>query len=109
MIVKENVYKNNLPNFNNAKLINTTATTLGVKGNGKTIGINNGSNNLGFSNNNAGTISIAGAYNVAVGTTVGATGITQTKAIGLVTDTSTSGIVANMPATITPKKWVIKY
>ena len=90
-------------------MINTTATTLGVKGNGKSMGVNNGTSDLGFSNNNAGTISIAGAYNVAVGTTTGSTGITQSKAIGLVTDASTSGIVADMPATITPTKWVIKY
>ena len=93
-------------------MINTTATTLGVKGNGKGLGITNGTDTYGFF---LGTTALLYTSQNALGQPIGFDcqninyATIDHRTSGLVTDASTSGIIANMPATVAPTKWVIKY
>lgn len=108
----------NLPNFINAKLINSTATTLTIKGNGKTLGLVNKLETpdaigivAGTDTNNAmgvfmglGTGDIGSRGSIAAITT--ATDLTY---LGLTTNSNFSGLNADMPATIKPTQYIIKY
>ena len=90
-------------------MINTTATTLSVKGNGNLMGFNPNLYEIPANDGLGHLLSIGagnGWYNV--GITIGTVGFAQ-HGYKLSTDASKTGIVANMPATIAPTKWVIKY
>lgn len=98
----------NLPNFSSARFI--TSSTVSVKGNGKTLGLTNGSANIGLYYNadsvfNTGTQS----YNTNVGTTLSTlSGATARKTVGITTDASTSGIVGTA-SLASACKFIIKY
>ena len=103
----------NVPNFTNAKMINSTATTLGVKGDGLSLGLTDGIQNTAlFSGAISGNTVIGGAtngYGQPYGTTRTSSLQGVNTTLGVTTDATKSGIVADMPVTIAPTKWIIKY
>jgi hypothetical protein len=73
---------------------NKYAATLGVAGNGITLGLTDGTNNYGMSTNNGGALIPAQSnYGQSVGSSVG-TGYVSNKTIGFTTDPTKSGIIA---------------
>lgn len=109
----------NIPDFTNVKFLNTTATTIGVKGNGNGLGLyvrpsgwQTGANDyyLTFFDGNQYYAKIGWNSTVpAVGTQINYINQSSDRsAVGVSTITSQSGIVAEMPSTLTIK-WIIKY
>lgn len=98
----------NLPNFTTYKFV--TSTSVSVKGNGKGLGLTNGTSNyspMTFSDKGYGLLTSTQAYNTNVGTVTESAGGTSYATVGVVTDASKSGITGTVStATI---KWYIKY
>lgn len=79
----------------------STATTLPVKGDGKSLGLTDASNNLGIyaSSGTSGLRAVTGAYNKNAGASISSEGTQSTgKALGVTTDGTKSGIIADLPA-----------
>ena len=93
-----------LPKWGNQAFTTTnisTAKTLGVKGNGITLGFTDGTNNVGvgFNSSTNYLYSRTGAYGSSVGTSMGSSSaIDNSKTVGLTTDSTKSGIAADLPA-----------
>lgn len=88
--------------FRTPVTVSKKALDGGVKGNGKTLGFTNGTSNFGYSgstgdNNNASAFRLS-AYDVAVSSTASG-GTTTTGIIGVTTDASKSGIIAQESST----------
>lgn len=96
-------------------MLNTIATTLGVKGNGCTLGLINGTKVYGLISTNTGSVynlsandSYYGQFPVGTMSAIGHLP-TEIKTMGVTTEAGYSGIVANMPDTIKPTLCIIKY
>lgn len=85
--------------------------TLSVKvyGTGKTLGMTNGSSLLGFSNvgSGMGAYTSTSLYNVSVGNTTGGNYNTTTKAMGVTTDASKSGLIGSLSLQNTSKEFYL--
>jgi microcystin-dependent protein len=98
----------NLPNFTNYKIV--TSGTVSVKGNGKVLGLTDGTNTYGTKQYSS--CSLSRRNSVAAGSAVGvkiSTGnsFPDTTTTGIATDAAKSGITGSVStATI---KWYIKY
>ena len=90
---------------------NKYADMLGVVGNGKTLGLTNGSTNEGLYNSNAiGLSSSVDGYGKAVYTSIGTpTTFGDLKSIGITTDVSNSGIVAQQTQDTDQYKYLYFY
>lgn len=97
----------NLPNYTTYKFV--TSATVSVKGNGKTLGLTNGSVNVGLSAiSGSPPVLRTSVYGTNVGTAhSGTTGSTTTGSLGVTTDASKSGLTGT--ASTATIKWYIKY
>ena len=76
------------------KLPRENYITGAVKGNGKTLGLTNGTNNFGLNNGSSGgAFAYASNFDVNVGTVRSGTALSANKSFGLTTDSSKSGII----------------
>lgn len=84
-----------LPKYSNKIYTQDLTSTVPVKGNGMTLGLTNGTNNYGFIGYGGGAYGIISQYGEAVktGTT---TGSNMNGNIGLTTDSSKSGVIADL-------------
>lgn len=75
----------------------TTASTVPVKGNGKTLGLTNGTNNAGLCPYNGATlVGCIGKENTSVGTAYNSTHLSYADGtVGIITDGSKSGVIAD--------------
>jgi hypothetical protein len=90
-----------LPKYGDKIYTSDIASTAEVKGNGKTIGMTDGTNNFGLLEGVYGGYGLKAAFDKDVGASVGGNSDVPTgKAWGLITDGSKSGIIADL-STIT--------
>jgi hypothetical protein len=76
-------------------IVTNVNTNVPCKGNGKTLGLTDGTNNYGLVGaNGSGNNAFAGIYNTNVGTTV--SGASTLSSVGVTTDSSKSGIVGTV-------------
>jgi microcystin-dependent protein len=103
----------NLPNYTTARMINTVATAIGVRGNGKAMGFTHNTADIGYLMLSAGqywAYAVRGAPSNALGTNSTDESYRYTSGSwGLTPNSSLSGVVADMPATIKPTQFIIKY
>ena len=81
------------------KILTDNPSSVSVKGNGKTIGLTNGTSNAGLSSmttSSIGCIPQTTSYNVSVSATQPGTGNYVVGLMGLTTDSTKSGIIADM-------------
>ena len=97
-----------LPNINN--IVKNVNTTVSIKGTGKTLGLTNGNSNYGLRCGGSGyQISQTGLFNVNVGTASSGSNVTGTKGVGVVEDTSKSGLTGSLSRTNFSCKFIIKF
>lgn len=93
-----------------SNIVTSVNTSVPIKGNGKTLGLTDGTLNSGtFCANTGGIYSAKGSYNVNVGTTRASDFLTTDKAVGVTTDSSKSGIVGTITRGSFTCKFIIKY
>lgn len=98
----------NIPNGSN--IVTSVNTNVPCKGNGKTLGFTNGTDNFGlFLSTNEPMILSVNAYNTNIGTT-GITNITRAaKTLGITYDATKSGIVGTVTRNVLSVRFIIKY
>lgn len=96
----------NLPNYSSYKFV--TSGTVSIKGNGKALGLTNGTEKFGIANSPSDYVRCnTSGYGANVGASITKTNISEQKAWGVTTDATKSGITGTVTtATI---KWYIKY
>lgn len=99
----------NLPSANN--IVTNVNSSAGVRGTGKSLGLTTGSENFGCNKNpsNAALTGYHNAYNVNVGTGRSGNTISGVGAIGVVNNSSTSGLTCDVTRSIFSVKFIIKY
>ena len=81
-------------------LITSVNTSVPVKGTGKSLGLTDGTNNMGIqANGSYGVKNNKNLFNVNVGTKKGSAGPDNSYALGVTTDSSKSGIVGTVTRT----------
>lgn len=100
----------NLPNLMNVKLLK--GSSVQVKGNGMTLGLTNGSGNyglkLGVAGTNQGLGILPGTFGTGVGTSSAQGGTSILQTIGVTTDPTKSGIIADISSGVSVN-YIIKY
>lgn len=96
----------NLPNYSTYKFV--TSGTVSIKGNGKVLGLTNGTEKFGIANSPSDYVRCnTSGYGANVGASITKTNISEQKAWGVTTDATKSGITGTVTtATI---KWYIEY
>ena len=85
----------NLPNYSTYKFV--TSGTVSVKGNGKTIGLTDGTNNAGLvARNTQNAIIMTGVFNTAYGTSASGSQLATNTSFGVTTDATKSGITGSI-------------
>ena len=97
----------NLPNISN--IVTSVNTNVPIKGNGKTLGLTNGTDVLGPQNWGVDLECRPDCYDKNVGTTTGNVGVTVNACVGITTDASKSGIVGTVTRTVRTARFIIKY
>lgn len=81
-------------------LITSVNTSVSIKGTGKSLGLTDGTNNMGIqANGGYGVKNNKNLFNVNVGTKTGSAGPDNSYALGVTTDSSKSGIVGTVTRT----------
>ena len=84
-------------------------TNVPCKGNGKTLGMTDGTDNFGLNNRTNYALAIAkDRYGLNVGSSSSGANNTQ-KTIGITTDATNSGIVGTVTRSVFSVKFIIKY
>lgn len=97
----------NLPNYSSARMV--TSSTISVKGTGKSLGLTDGTNNMGMqANGGYGIKNNKSLFNVNVGTKTGSASPDNSLALGITTDSSKSGIIGTA-SLANSCKFIIKY
>lgn len=94
-----------MPNFNNGIV---QAGDIPCKGDGKTLGLTDGTNKFGIKNFPTYYLT-SGQQNIQVGNTSTNMSVISNAAVGVTTDSTKSGIVADTSSLILICYWIIKY
>lgn len=97
-----------------SNIVTSVNASVPIKGDGKTLGMTDGTNNFGLNTIVAGggyiSANTKNAYGKNVGTTISSIGdIPINKVVGITTDSSKSGIVGTVTRTLFTCKFIIKY
>lgn len=98
----------NLPSASN--IVTSVNTTVSVKGDGKTLGMTNGSHNVGLNSYNSGSLRCyTGLYGKNIGTNDSGSVIDARPAMGVTTDATKSGLTGALTRSVFSVKFIIKY
>ena len=95
-IIRLPKYPTYLDLTNNTSSVASKTQTVSVYGNGKSLGMYDGSRNFGLSASGNAQYANTGGYNKTVGTAVSGTHVTDSKAWGVVKDSTTSGLTGSV-------------
>lgn len=85
-------------------------TTVSVKGNGKTLGMTNGTDYVGVNSYNSGSLRCyTGLYGKNIGTENSGSIIDKKNAMGVTTDATKSGLTGALTRSVFSVKFIIKY